>query len=161
MGMGQQGSMGMGQQGSSMGMGQQGSMPQGGGETTSTPNERALCDSLSQDANMRVEDIQGGVAIVLTPRSGKDLDAVRNDARGIERSLSPGTAGSSGRTQPTGEGRCDLMEIGRQGATTSVIEGPSEVRILMTSPDATASKNLRKQVRDYVRSSTKAGGAKP
>jgi hypothetical protein len=111
-------------------------------------SERGVCAALSQDAILRIEDVQGGVAIVMTPRAGADLDAVRLDAHAVEKAASPAAAQKG--EQPSGE-RCELLEIGRQAGTTSMVEGPGEIRILMTSPDAATTRTVRQRAHDYVK----------
>jgi hypothetical protein len=118
-------------------------------EGASAPmSERGLCTAMSQDANLRIEDVQGGVAVVMTPRGGTDMDAIRKDARQVERAIGP----AAGRhVDAPIEQRCELMEIGRQATSTTVVEGPGEVRIVMTSSDAAGTRSLRQRARAYVK----------
>jgi hypothetical protein len=66
----------------------------------SGPSEREMCDALLVDAKLQVEDIQGGAALVITPKAGGDLEALKQAARTIESKMPP--AGMS--TPPPGTG---------------------------------------------------------
>src|SRR5262249_46141878 len=132
-------------------------MPAGQAPTGAAPmTERDMCDLLTHDATVRVEDIQGGVAVVLVPKPGIDLPRVRAAARRAERALTPGgnlpaTPGAARPGRPAEADRCALFDIGRGGARAVVSEGPNAIRILFTSADQPLIKAMRKQARDFAK----------
>jgi hypothetical protein len=102
-----------------------------------------MCITLAKEAKLKVEDVRNGVAIVMTPKAGKELSIVRDDARKLE--LAIHQAGS-----PQGE-TCGLFGLGRlPSVTTSLTEGMNTVRILMTTSNPGEVKELRHQAREQV-----------
>ena len=146
--------------------------------TASGPSEREMCYALLVDAKLHVEDMQGGVALVITPKAGGDLDAIKQAARTIESKMPPAgmtappagtsTAGTippsgkapesspSGATGTTTDAApadaCILFDLGRKGARASVAEEQKAVRILLTTSDPASVKLLRARTRELVRS---------
>ena len=118
-------------------------------------NERELCDTLTRDSRATVEDVQGGVALVLRPQQGGDMDTVREHARKMESAMT-----SAGQQQggPTGAETCPLFDLARQGAKTSMSDTPRGVRLMITTQDPTQVKALRKQVRDFVKPAAQKKG---
>ena len=62
-------------------------------------NEREMCDELKIGVNMRIDNVQEGAAIVITPKTGTDLAVVRERAQKIERLVGMINSGN-----PSGEG---------------------------------------------------------
>jgi hypothetical protein len=131
-----------------------GSSPQGatapGTEVTPMPTERELCDTLTRDARLLVEDVQGGVTLVLKPRPGRDLSMLREQARQIERRTEHNAGSSIGPS-------CVIFAIGRGGATTAIAESPDAVRILITTSDPSQVQSIRRQIREFVNKSGNQG----
>jgi len=113
-------------------------------------SELALCSSLMQDATVRVEDITGGAAIVIKPRSASDLPVVKQRADQIEQRLSSPSSGTSGAP-------CELFTIVHGGAAAAVAETPGAIRVLITTSDQGRVRQIRREVRDFVSKSEKAG----
>lgn len=117
----------------------------GGPAPTRLTREAALCSALAQQATLRVEDIQGGASLVLTPRTGADMQAVRDAARAFEEQMV--------RTRPRGDGSpCALFELGHAGARAAVSEGPETMRIFITTSDPAQVETIRRQARNFAMS---------
>ncbi|MRG93964.1 hypothetical protein [Polyangium spumosum] len=114
-------------------------------------SEQEMCSSLVQHSNLRVEDIEGGVAIIATPKSGVDLSTLRGDALHIAYTMSP-PAGEQRAARPTSAAeRCPLFDLGQMAGRSGVIEQGNEIRILMLAQDTAGVPTLRNQTRDFVR----------
>ncbi len=110
-------------------------------------NERQVCDALASSAKLHVEDVQNGAAIVAVPKAGHDLSAVRDDAHRIESTVKQHPPSEPG---PAGEA-CGIFSIGRMpGVTTTVVEGPSSVRIMMTTANPAEVRDVRRIAREQV-----------
>ena len=117
----------------------------GGGES-----ERQLCDTLAASAKLRVEDVQNGAAIVLTPKGGHDISSIRDEAHRADTMFH----------QHAGEGTeaCGLFSLGRlPSVQTSVTEGKKEVRILVTTSNPAEVKDLRRVAREQVQNLSQRG----
>jgi hypothetical protein len=115
-------------------------------------SERDLCDALTREARVHVEDVQGGVAIVAKPRAGNAISSVRDRAQQIERRAGQSPGSSIGAS-------CELFAIGRTGATISIAEAPDSVRLLITTSEPGQVQIIRKQVREFVNTTAgKSGG---
>jgi hypothetical protein len=112
---------------------------------TAGETERQLCDMLSSTAKLRVEDVQGGVAIVLSPKQGQDLATLRDEAHRMESMM---------RQRPgEGGGGCGLLAIGRLPSVTgSISEGQKEVRLVLHTANPAEVKDLRRAAHQEVRS---------
>jgi hypothetical protein len=127
-----------GDQGFGAGLGEQ-----PGQQGESAMSEKSACDALANSAKLRVEDVQGGVSIVATPKTGQDLSTVKDDARHLETAIH-GAHGAQGET-------CGIAELGRlPSVTAQVVEGVNSVRINMTTNNAGEVKDLRRIARDEV-----------
>jgi hypothetical protein len=122
---------------------------------TTGDSEHMLCNTLATEAKLRVEDVQNGVAIVFTPKAGHDLSAVRDDAHQIETSIhQPGTSGGQSSQS------CGLLSVGRlPSVTTTITEGMSTVRLVMTTSNPSEIKDLRRNARDQVSEISKMPGS--
>lgn len=117
----------------------------GGPVPTRLTREAALCGALAQQATLRVEDIQGGASLVLTPRTEADMQAVRDAARAFEQQM--------GSVRPRGDGSpCALFELGHAGARAAVSEGPDTMRIFITTSDPAQVETIRRQARNFAMS---------
>lgn len=147
--------------GSGIGQGQQAGQP-GEGEKAGVTSEKQLCEALAQGARMRVEDVMGGVAIVLTPRGGTQLASIRDHARKLEGWIQTGAAEGAAGGPRSGE-TCGIAELGRlPSVTTSLSEAANSVRIRMTTANPTEVRDLRRMARDEVNALTKSqGGQQP
>ncbi len=147
---GQTGSYGQGQAG-------QAGQGQAGHEGMGMMSEQEMCSSLTQHSNLRVEDIEGGVAIIATPKSGVDLSTLRGDALHIAYTMSP-PAGEQQKTRPTSSAeRCPLFDLGQMAGRSGVVEQGNEIRILMLSEDTSGVPTLRSQARSFVQQWGQAG----
>ena len=146
---GEQGSQ-YGSQGFGAGLGEQ----QQGESATS---EKVACDALANSAKMRVEDVQGGVSIVVTPKAGQEFSTVRDDARRLENTFHGAHSAQQGDT-------CGIAELARlPSVTAQVIEGNNNMRIQLTTTDDKEVKDLRRIARDEVNNlikGVKSGGQK-
>ena len=124
---------------------------QGAGQPAMTMSEREACDALKRDSRINVEDVQGGVAIVMRPKRGAELSGVRENARMIERHMSQG-----GPRSPSAQ-QCALFDLAAPGVMTSLTEGADSVRLILTTSDAAKTRTLRKQARDFAKA--KSGAA--
>jgi hypothetical protein len=151
----------MGQDQSGQGQGQTGQGQTGQGQMgqdqgahagmAAMMSEQEMCSSLVQHANLRVEDIEGGVAIIATPKSGVDLSTLRGDALHIAYTMSP-PAGEQRSARPTSAAeRCPLFDLGQTAGRSGVIEQGNEIRILLLAQDTTGVPTLRSQTRGFVR----------
>lgn len=135
-----------GDQGFGAGLGEQ--PGQAGQQGESAMSEKIACDALANNAKLRVEDVQGGVSIVATPKTGQDLATVRDDARRLESAIH----GAHGAQQET----CGIAELARlPSVTAQVVETGNQVRINMTTTNAGEVRDLRRIARDEVQSLTK------
>jgi hypothetical protein len=126
----------------------------GGGE-----NERQLCDAVANGAKLHVEDVQNGVSIVIVPKAGHDLATVRDNARRLETSM---RQLSGVEANPAAGESCGLYSIVKlPSVTTALTEGPSSVRILITSPNPTETKDLRRMAREQVTNLSKGTSPAP
>jgi hypothetical protein len=118
-----------------------------------------LCESLTRAATMREEDVQGGVAIVLVPKPHETMETVRDDAKKFQQTFSQ--LGQMPSAPSMEGGMCPLAPLPSTGASAAVSEGPKAIRILITSPDPTQIKSIRKNVREFMKMSGGGkGGAK-
>jgi hypothetical protein len=130
--------------------------PPSGAAAPTGASERQLCETLSGHAKLHVEDVPNGVAIVATPKGGKDLAIVRGDAHHISSALHE----RAHEQPPIGEA-CGLFSIGRlPDVNTAVTDTANSVRILMTTPNASEVKDLRRIAREQVGAMGGGGGAK-
>jgi hypothetical protein len=101
---------------------------------------------LSTSAKLKVEDVQNGVAIVMTPKHGHELGALRDEAHRMDTMVHQQPQGGA-----AGHETCGLLSIGRlPGVSTSVTEGRKDVRVLMTTPNHAEVKDLRRIAREQV-----------
>jgi hypothetical protein len=142
-----------GQQGLGSGLGQEAQpTPAEGGQAAQA--ERAACATLANDARLRVEDVQHGIAIVLVPRAGSDLPTVRDDAHHLESAIHAGAEGHGQRGEA-----CGIAELGRlPSVTTSITESDGAVRIIMTTSNPGEVRDLRRIARDEAAGLNKAAG---
>ncbi|TKC99354.1 hypothetical protein [Polyangium fumosum] len=148
-GQGQAGQYGQGQAGQ-WGQGQAG-QGQGGQAGMGMMSEQEMCSSLVQHSNLRVEDIEGGVAIIASPKAGVDLSTLRGDAIHIAYTMSP-PSGEQHAARPTSAAeRCALFDLGQMAGRSGLIEQGNEIRILLLAQDASGVPNLRNQTRAFVR----------
>lgn len=149
-----QGQAGQGQAGQwGQGQGQAGQWGQGqaGQGQAGMMSEQQMCSSLVQHSNLRVEDIEGGVAIIATPKSGVDLSTLRGDALHIAYTMSP-PAGEQRAARPTSASeRCALFDLGQTAGRSGVVEQGNEIRILLLAQDTSGVPALRSQTRNFVR----------
>ena len=116
------------------------------GEPGAATSEKAICDALAQSAKLRVEDVQHGVAIVATPKSGSNMSTVRDDARRLSAAIQQGAEPQAGRDET-----CGLAELGRlPSVTVQMTEGSSAVRILMTTSNPSEVRDLRRLAREEI-----------
>ncbi|MDC0740233.1 hypothetical protein [Polyangium mundeleinium] len=153
-GQGQAGQYGQGQAGQGQagqyGQGQAG-QDQGGHAGMGMMSEQEMCSSFVQHSNLRVEDIEGGVAIIASPKAGVDLSTLRGDAIHIAYTMSP-PAGEQHAARPTSAAeRCALFDLGQMAGRSGLIEQGNEIRILLLAQDASGVPNLRNQTRAFVR----------
>ncbi|MDC3952914.1 hypothetical protein [Polyangium jinanense] len=142
-----QGQAGQGQAGQGQAQGQAGQWGQGMGMMS----EQEMCSSFVQHSNLRVEDIEGGVAIIATPKSGVDLSTLRGDALHIAYTMSP-PAGEQRAARPTSASeRCALFDLGQTAGRSGVMEQANEIRIILLAQDTTGVPALRNQARGFVR----------
>ncbi|MDI1484789.1 hypothetical protein [Polyangium sp. y55x31] len=146
-GHGQAGQWGQGQ----AGQGQAGQWGQGQAGQAGMLSEQEMCSSLVQHSNLRVEDIEGGVAIIATPKSGVDLSTLRGDALHIAYTMSP-PAGEQRAARPTSASeRCALFDLGQTAGRSGIVEQGNEIRILLLAQDTSGVPTLRSQTRNFVR----------
>ncbi|MDI3291801.1 hypothetical protein [Polyangium sp. 15x6] len=148
-----QGQAGQGQAGQGQAQGQAGQwgQDQGAHAGMGMMSEQAMCSSFVQHSNLRVEDIEGGVAIIATPKSGVDLSTLRGDALHIAYTMSP-PAGEQRAARPTSASeRCALFDLGQTAGRSGVIEQGNEIRILLLAQDTSGVPTLRNQARGFVR----------
>jgi hypothetical protein len=134
----------------------------GGTELGTAPTEMAsekdLCDELKREARIHEEDIQGGAALVVRPRSTTDMSTLRMTVHKI---IDKGSsvAGAPPATVET----CKLFDVARAGGTTSTVsETADSIRILVTTPDTTQVKTVRTQMKNFAgTTSTSSKPAKP
>jgi len=115
------------------------------------PNERQLCDTLSSNAKIHVEDVKNGVAIVLQPKAGHNIGAVRDQAQQLQGAMHrPPMEG-----QPSNE-MCGIVSLGRlPSVSTQVTEGANAVRIVITTSNQPEVRDLRRSARDQVNTLTR------
>jgi hypothetical protein len=107
-----------------------------------------LCAALTHASALRVEDIPGGIAITMTPHAKESREVVREDAQRFQQSFAALAA------EPTDIGRtsgCNLANLPKLGATTSITDTGPNVRILLTSTDPTNVDTLRQELRAFAR----------
>jgi hypothetical protein len=147
------------QQGAQPGQpGQPQAQPPPAGEPTATAggNEREMCDSLATAAKLHVEDVQHGVAIVMVPRQGTTLSNLSDDAHKVQQSIQQ-------HAQPQAGGEpCGIFALGRlPSVNTSVSEGKTSVRIVMTTTNPSEVRDLRRMTREQVGMLTKGAQSNP
>jgi hypothetical protein len=120
--------------------------PQPGAEPApgATANERELCNTLAGHAHLKVEDVQNGVVIVMTPRGGADTSIVKDDARRIENGIHAGPGGAAGES-------CGLFTLGRlPSAHVQIVDRPGGAGLMITTTNPAEVKDLRREARDDV-----------
>ncbi|MDI1451945.1 hypothetical protein [Polyangium sp. 6x1] len=152
-----QGQAGQWGQGQAQGQGQAGQWGQGQGQGQAGQggmaimSEQEMCSSFVQHSNLRVEDAEGGVVIIATPKSGVDLSTLRGDALHIAYTMSP-PAGEQRAARPTSAAeRCALFDLGQTAGRSGVVEQGNEIRIILLAQDTTGVPTLRSQARNFVR----------
>jgi hypothetical protein len=109
-------------------------------------DERELCNTLSNAAHMKVEDVQNGVSITMTPRGSADLATLRDDARRMESAIHAGPG-----REATGAESCGLFTLGRMPSVhTQVVDTASSVILVIATTSPAEVKDLRRQARDEV-----------
>jgi len=167
-GQGQQGQQGQGLQGQQgQGLQGQGAAQSGAGQTAAQPgqgfgqttanaqahaaadmmSEQELCSQLVQGSAIRVENIERGVRVVLSPKNRGDLAAVRESVQRIEARLQP-TAQSTPRGDEAS--RCALFDVVALGARATISEGPSQVTLLIVATDEKPVAEVRSRVRAFA-----------
>jgi len=114
-------------------------------------NEHSMCSSFAQHSKMRVEDIEGGVAIIAVPKEGEELATLRGFALSIAYTMSPPT-GQPPHVRPTSTSeRCELFDLSGLATRSGVVEQGNEIRILLLARDTSDVAALRNQARDFVK----------
>lgn len=114
------------------------------GTAQGTLNYTELCSSLTEQANVRVDNVQNGVALIITPKAGQTLDTIRDKTTEVERAMSSASNG-----QPS-EGECTLFTMAKEpGTTTELSEGSQSIKITVTNQDPNTVKSLRKDAHDF------------
>lgn len=120
--------------------------------------ELQLCNQLTGGSTLTAQDIDNGVRIVLRPKTGQDVAAIRETAQRIEQRMLPMAAPA-----PRGDAasQCALFDVGQLGARASIQERPDEVHLILTTTDTANLSSLRQRARDFVEQSGRAqqGGA--
>jgi hypothetical protein len=107
-------------------------------------SERQLCETLSGTAKLHVEDVKGGVAIVISPKPGQDLATLRDEAHRMQTMIRQHAGGE-------GAAGCGLFAIARlPNITSSVTEGQKDVRIVLHTSNPAELKDLRRATRQEV-----------
>jgi len=119
------------------------------GQGTGGMGERELCSSLSEHGQLRVENVEGGVAIIAAPKQGVDLQKLRTDALHVAYMISPPSGEQHARPTSASD-RCPLFDLGTVTGRSSVIEQGNEVRILILARDTTDVSSLRQETRQFV-----------
>lgn len=109
--------------------------------------EQQLCEQLAQDSTISVQDIDNGVRIILRPKTGRDLAAIREAAQRIEQRMQPMATAA-----PRGDvaSQCALFDVGQLGARASIQERPDEVHLILTTTDTTNVSSLRQRAREFA-----------
>jgi hypothetical protein len=109
------------------------------------PSERSVCETLSSGADLHVEDVQGGVSVLALPKGDTNLAELLDDARRlVDLSHEPASATVEGEA-------CGLIALGRlPGVRTTVNQGATSVRIIMTTQNPSEVGDLRSQVREQL-----------
>lgn len=118
-------------------------------------SEQELCTQLLQGSALRVENIDRGARIVVTPKNKSDLATVRESVTRIEAKFHP-----TAHATPRGDeaSRCALFDVVETGARATIQEGPNQVSLLLVAADNDDVAELRRQVRAF---SGSAGKARP
>ncbi|MCC6553001.1 MAG: hypothetical protein IT372_08265 [Polyangiaceae bacterium] len=112
--------------------------------------EAMICNELEQTANVRVENTATGAVLIMTPKSGKDMAAVRQVAQRIEARMQPSGQGAQAAPQAGGAAQCALFDIGRAGARATIQETPTSIRLLLTAPDRSGIEEVRRRAKDFA-----------
>ena len=139
------------QGGAQQGSAQQGSAQQGGQIAPSDASEVQLCEELQHSASVRVENMANGAVLIMTPKSGGDLASVRQIAQRIEGRMRPsGQGAAQGGAQAGGAAQCALFDVSRLGASATIQESPTSIRLLLTVPDRANVEQVRRRAREFV-----------
>lgn len=125
--------------------------PGGGAAGMGMMDERQICDEISENAVLSVDNIPGGVQILMTPKPGADTASLQQLARQIDRHMSEQAQEEQ---QANGAAsRCPLFDLSRIGGSRGrVVEAADGVRILFTSEDTAGVSTLRDRARSFVQS---------
>lgn len=110
-------------------------------------NERALCSSLADKAQLQFEEIPGGAAIVITPKPGYSLIDVRRSIDDLEYAV------EKGRDLPTPavQQRCYLFDLYRRtGTLPRVMEGRNMMRLHFTTGKSSEVMPLRTEAYQFA-----------
>lgn len=139
-------------------MGQMEQQDQMGADHQGMMSERQLCTGLAQNANMRVEEVENGVAIVMTPKQGVDPSTLRQHGVHASYMISPpGNQPPQARPQSSAE-RCSLFDLSSYTARSGVVEQGNEVRIILLGQSAGDVQTLRSQARLFAQEWGQAQG---
>jgi hypothetical protein len=119
------------------------------------PGERSLCDELERLATLEMEEIPGGVALVASPRAGRNLAALRRSVGRIRGAIARDgdlseLAGAPVASAPASGERCALFDLGRLGVRVDAAEDPGASRLLFTAADPDVIRALREQAHAFV-----------
>jgi hypothetical protein len=120
--------------------------PGAGPGTAGAADEHEMCNTLSNAAHLKVNDVQSGVSITMSPKGGTDLPTLRDDARRIEGAIHAGPG-----REATGAESCGLFTLARlPGVQTQLVDKANGVVLVITTTNAAEVKDLRRQARDEV-----------
>jgi len=129
----------------------QGQVTQGQvGTSTGGMGEREVCSSLADHGDLRVDNVEGGVAIIATPKSGVEQSKIREDALHLTYMLTPPPDKQAHQRPTSASDRCQLFDLGTIAGRSSVVEQGNEVRIIILARDAADVATLRSEARTFA-----------
>ncbi len=121
-----------------------------GADQQGTMSERQLCTGLARNASMRVEEVESGVAIIMTPKQGIDPSALRQHGLHASYMITPPVnQPPQARPQSAAE-RCSLFDLSTYTSRSGVVEQGNEVRIILIGQSAGDVQTLRSQARLFA-----------
>ncbi|AKT37235.1 hypothetical protein [Chondromyces crocatus] len=120
---------------------------QSGGLPADAMSEQQLCKQLTEANRLQVQNIDNGVRIVIAPKTGTELTAIRETVQRIESRMAPMSTTSQRGEAST---QCKLFDVGQLGARASMQERPNQVHLILTTTDTTNVGKLRQEARSFV-----------
>lgn len=120
---------------------------------SSSTTDFEVCNDLSSNAKISVQNITNGVMIVLRPTSSGDLATLKDRAHQVERHITSGASNT-----PSQGASCALFDFAK-GDVVNVTEGTDNVKIDITTTSKSDVGDLRKNAQAWAKATPNGGSS--